>query len=114
MLVFFHDLPWRLDHKPVRAVLGYGTSYVGQRPLPYGDLSDVIYLSDASLGFGWSIFDVRLAAQNLFDVKYRLGEYNYASNFKTAPEPTLVPERSFTAGAPRTVLLTLSATLGGS
>jgi TonB family protein len=113
-LVFFHDLPWKLANKTVRAVLGYGTSYVGRRPLPYGALSDVIYLSDASLGFGWSIFDVRLSSQNLFDVKYRLGEYNYASNFKTAPEPTLVPERSFTAGAPRTVFLSVSATLGGS
>ena len=29
------------------------------------------------------------------------------------PAPTLAPERSFTAGAPRTVLLTLSATFGG-
>jgi TonB family protein len=113
-LVFFHDLPWKVAHRPVRATLGYGTSYVGRRPLPYGELSDIIYLSDASLGFEWSIFAVRLAAQNLFDVKYRLGEYNYASNFKTAPEPTLVPERAFTAGAPRTVFLSVSATLGGS
>jgi TonB family protein len=112
-VVLFHDLPWKLAHLPVRATLGYGTSYVGQRPLPYGATSDVIYLSDASLGFGWSIFDVRLSGQNLFDVRYRLGEYNYASNFRTAPEPTLVPERSFTAGAPRTVFLSLSATLGG-
>jgi hypothetical protein len=112
--VVFHDLPWRLRHEPVRAVAGYGVSYVGRRPLLYGERSDVIFLSDVSLGVAWTIFDVRLAAQNLFDVRYRLGEYNYASNFNTAPEPTLVPERSFTAGAPRTVMLTVAATLGGS
>ena len=112
--VLFHDLPWKLASLPVRATLAYGTSYVGRRPLPYGDTSDIIYLSDLSLGFAWSIFNVRLASQNLFDVRYRLGEYNYASNFKTAPEPTLVPERSFTAGAPRTVFLSVAATLGGS
>jgi outer membrane receptor protein involved in Fe transport len=88
-------------------------SYVGRRPLPYGQLSDLYFLSDASLGLAWSIWNARLEGQNLFDAKYRLGEYNYASNFnKYLPEPTLAPERSFTAGAPRTVLLTLSVTLG--
>jgi hypothetical protein len=56
---------------------------------------------------------VRLSGQNIFDAKYRLGEYNYASDFHSAPEPTLVPQRHFTAGAPRTVFLSVSATLGG-
>jgi hypothetical protein len=111
---FFHDLPWKIDHKPVRATVAYGVSYVGRRPLPYGDLSDIIFLSDASVGFGWSIWGLRLFGQNLFDAKYRLGEYNYASDFRSLPAPTLAPERSFTAGAPRTVFLSLSATLGGS
>ena len=113
--VLFHELPWRFGHKPIRATLGYGVSYVGRRPLPYGDVSDVIFLSDASLGVGWSVWNVRLVAQNLLDSRYRLGEYNYASDFhKLLPEPTLAPERSFTAGAPRTIMLSLSATLGGA
>jgi iron complex outermembrane recepter protein len=110
----FHDLPWQLAHAPVRATVGYGVSYIGRRPLPFGDVSDIVFLSDASIGLGWAVWNVRLAAQNLFDSKYRLGEYNYASNFgKLLPEPTLAPERSFTAGAPRTVMLSISATLGG-
>ncbi|HEY6458628.1 MAG TPA: TonB-dependent receptor plug domain-containing protein, partial [Polyangiaceae bacterium] len=112
---FFADLPWHLAHQAVRATLGYGVSYVGRRPLPYGDVSDVIFLSDASFGLGWTIWNARLSAQNLFDTRYRLGEYDYPSSFgKYLPGPTLAPERSFTAGAPRTVLLTLSATVGGS
>ncbi|MGO9714404.1 MAG: TonB family protein [Polyangiaceae bacterium] len=111
--VVFDDLPWRIDHKPVRATIAYGVSYVGQRPLPYGQVSDVIFISDASAGVGWSIFNVRLSAQNLFNAKYKLGEYNYASDFHSQAEPTLAPERSFTAGAPQTVMLSLSATLGG-
>ena len=110
----FHDLPWRIDHKPIRGTIGYGVSYVGRRPLPYSELSDVIFISDASAGLGWSIFNVRLAAQNLFDAKYKLGEYNYASDFHSQAEPTLAPERSFTAGAPQIVMLSLSATLGGA
>jgi iron complex outermembrane receptor protein len=113
-LALFHDLPWRLDHKPVRGTVGYGVSYVGKRPLPYSEFSDVTFISDASVSVGWSIWTVRLAGQNLFDAKYKLGEYNYASDFHSQAEPTLAPERSFTAGAPRMIMLSLSATLGGA
>jgi hypothetical protein len=110
----FHDLPWRIANLPIRATAGYGISYVGRRPLPYGESSDVIFLSDASVALGWSIWNVRLSALNLFDARYRLGEYNYASNFqKLLPEPTLAPERSFTAGAPQTIMMSIAATLGG-
>ncbi len=110
----FHDLPWRLAHEPIRATVGYGVSYVGKRPLPYSELSDEIFVSDASIGLGWSIWNVRVSAQNLFNAKYKLGEYNYASDFHSQPAPTLAPERSFTAGAPQQVMLSLSATLGGA
>ena len=119
---YFHNLPWKLQTKPIRAVIGYGVSYVGRRPLPYGETSDTTFVSDASAGLGWSIFNLRLSAQNLFNSEYKLGEYNYASSFCAPgsgcpgrpPEPTLAPERSFTAGAPREVMLSLSATLGGT
>ncbi len=110
----FRELPWRLDGKPVRATIGYGVSYVGKRPLPYGETSDEIFISDASAAVGWSIWNLRLTGQNLFNVRYKLGEYNYASDFHSAPAPTLAPERSFTAGAPQQIMLSLSATLGGA
>jgi hypothetical protein len=56
---------------------------------------------------------------NLLGGQYRLGEYNYASNFQpflpqTQPsEPTLAPMRQFTAGAPRGIFGTFSITFGG-
>ena len=110
----FHELPWPLDHKPVRATLGYGVSYVGRRPLPYSEFSDIIFVSDASLSLNWSIWTVRFSGQNLFDAKYKLGEYNYASDFHSQTAPTLAPQRAFTAGAPQTLMLTVAATLGGA
>ncbi len=119
---FFHDLPWKLDSLPIRGVVGYGVSYVGRRPLPFGDVGDITFLNDVSAGLHWSVFDVRLAVTNLTNSEYKLGEYNYASAF-CAPgsgcpgrpaEPTLAPERSFTAGAPRMFTLSLAATLGGT
>jgi TonB family protein len=112
-----HDLPWKLDHLPIRAQVAYGVSYVGPRPLPYGERSDIIFISDASIAAGWSLFNLRLTGQNLFDSEYKLGEYNYASYFPHAggyTQPTLAPQRSFTAGAPRQIMLVLSATFGGA
>jgi TonB family protein len=118
----FHDLPWKLAGEPVKASLGYGVSYVGQRPLPYNQLSDVIFVSDASLRLGWTIWSLELKGSNVFDARYRLGEYNYVSDFRPfqstqppqPPEPTLTPARAFTAGPPRMVFVSLSATLGGT
>ena len=121
---FFHDLPWKIDHMPLRTTVGYGISYVGPRALPYGEFSDIIFISDASLTVGWSLLNVRLSTQNLFNSEYKLGEYNYASYFPhpspgvgmhgSVPEPTLEPERSFTAGAPRQIMLSVSITLGSA
>ena len=110
----FHDLPWQLDHKPVRGTIGYGVSYVGRRPLPYSELSDVIFISDASAGVGWSIFNVRLSAQNLFNSKYKLGEYNYASDFHSQARAHARPRALVHGRSAADVMLSLSATLGGA
>ena len=56
---------------------------------------------------------VTAGIDNLFDRKYRLGEYNYESDFHSQPAPTLTPDRHFTAGAPRGIFLTLSTRFGG-
>ena len=58
-------------------------------------------------------FELSLIATNLLDTKYRLSEFTFVSDFHTQPVPTLTPARSFTAGAPRMLFLSLSATLGG-
>ena len=110
----FHDLPFRIDGKPMRGTIGYGVNYVGRRPLPYSEVSDIYFISDASAAVAWSAFTVRLAATNLFNAKYKLGEYNYASDFHSQAAPTLAPERSFTAGAPQIIMLSLAVTLGGA
>ena len=111
----FGNLPWfaaRLGGKPLRAALGTGVTYVGPRPLPYGDRSDRIFTLDGNLSVGWSFLDVALAAQNLLDARYRLGEYNYASDFHSQSFPTLVPVRHFSAGPPRTVMLSVTLNYG--
>ncbi len=110
----FARLPWRIAGGPARATLSGGVTYVGPRALPYGQVSDPIFTLDASAVLSWSRFELRLVATNLFDTRYRLGEYDFASDFHGQPQPSLVPERAFTAGAPRGLFVTLGANLGGS
>ena len=117
----FGELPWwltKLRGHPLRASLAAGFTYVGPRPLPYGERSDTIFTVDSAATIGWWFATLSLGVQNLFDTRYRLGEYNYASDFTpvthSAPFPTLVPVRQFTAGAPRTVLFSISLNYGGS
>jgi iron complex outermembrane recepter protein len=103
----FRVLPWswaRWWGKPLFASLAAGVTYVGPRPLPFGARSDTIFTIDASATLRWWIFETGISAQNLLDAKYRLGEYNYASDFHSQPFPTLVPVREFTAGPPLQIL----------
>ncbi len=109
----FHPLPWTLRGAPLRASLGAGITYVGPRPLPYGESSGDIFTIDASASLAWTNVQLRVLSTNLLDSQYRLGEYNYASDFHSQPQPTLVPDRTFTAGPPRGVFLTLGVTFGG-
>ena len=94
---------------------GAGITYVGPRPLPVrrsaaSDIFTIDASASARLGatsrFGSS-------PTNLLDTQYRLGEYNYASDFHSQPQPTLVPERTFTAGAPRGLFATFAINFGG-
>ncbi len=109
----FHELPLTMSDSPLRGSLAIGWTFVGKRALPYNQVSEVISVVDANAAVGWRGLELSLAVTNLFDSRYRLGEYNFASDFHSAPEPTLVAARAFTAGAPRGIFLSLSGNLGG-
>jgi len=121
---FFANVPWgreRLGGQAVRASASYGITYVGPRPLPYGTRSDRIFTVDGNVTLGWRALSLSASVQNLFDVRYRMAEFNYASDFRSqatsamaVPSPTLVPVRHFTAGAPRTFFLSIGWTWGGA
>jgi TonB family protein len=110
----FGPLPLRIRGDRLQGTGGLGITYVGRRALPFGERSDSIFTVDGSLDVAWRNVDVAVSALNLLDRQYRLGEYNFTSDFHSQPAPTLVPVRTFTAGAPRTVLFTVGVRLGGS
>jgi len=110
----WHSLPWSAGGVPFLAATGLGITYVGPRPLPYGERSDPIFTVDASASIAWRPLKLAVNVTNLLDSRYRLGEFNYTSDFHSQPAPTLVPARMFSAGAPRAVMITLEALVGGS
>jgi iron complex outermembrane recepter protein len=109
----FGDLPWPIAHHPVRASFGPAVTFVGARSLPSGQASEAYVLVDAALKFDWRAFELSLIATNLLDARYRLSEFTFVSDFHTQSQPTLLPERMFTAGAPRMLFLSLAITVGG-
>jgi iron complex outermembrane recepter protein len=109
--VVFGELPWQVAGRALTATTGLGITYVGPRALPYGERSDTVFTVDGSASVAWDRYKVTIKASNLLDTRYRLGEYNYASDFHSQDEPTLTIARQFTAGAPRTVLFQLEVTL---
>jgi hypothetical protein len=109
--VVFGKLPWDLDATQLAGIAGLGVSFVGPRALPYGERSDTIFTLDGNASLVWRRYTLGLLATNLLDARYRLGEYNYASDFHSQDQPTLTISRQFTAGAPRTLLLRLEVTL---
>lgn len=117
----FQELPWQWLGQRARAALGIGVTFVGPRALPFGERSDPVFTLDASATLNFSHYELGLTVTNLLGTQYRLGEYNYASDFRSAralpggasSQPTLVPERTFTAGAPRAIYGSFAINFGG-
>ncbi len=113
----FGDLPWLIDQHPVRVSFGPAVTYVGTRSLPFGESSVPYVLFDAALKFNWRWFELSFLGTNLLDTQYRLSEFTFASDFHLqgipAPGSVIPQARAFTAGAPRMLFISLSATLGG-
>jgi hypothetical protein len=109
--VVFRALPWQLGGQAPVATAGLGITLVGPRALPYGERSDPIFTIDGSASLAWARYRLGVKASNLLDTRYRLGEYNYRSDFQSQAGPTLTVARHFTAGAPRSVVFQLEVTL---
>ena len=110
----FGELPLSLAGAHPLGRVGAGVSYIGRRALPYDQQSDVLFTVDGNAGVSYRAYDLSLAVTNVLDARQRIAEFAYVSDFHSAASPTLVPARHFAAGAPRSVFLTFSVTIGGS
>jgi len=110
--VLFGRLPFSVLGTVPEATLGAGFSYVGRRPLPFDERSDVQTLLDGAAQVSWRWLTLAVTCTNLLGRDYRLGEYNYVSDFRSAGYPTLVPSRHFSAGEPRAFYGSVTVTFG--
>ena len=103
------NVPVTIQRDVLKLSAALGVQVVGQRPLPLGEVADPFALVDVALGARWRMVEVGAALQNLFDARYRSAELNYVSNFRD-PElpPSMMAARHYSAGAPRTFMLTLT------
>lgn len=111
--VLFGPLPVKIAGKRLEGSLGSGVSFVGPRPLPFSEKSEPMFLVDLGASVKWQALSFGVIATNLLDRRYRIGEFNYASDFRSQPYPTRVAARHFSAGEPRAIYGTLTVTLGG-
>jgi hypothetical protein len=95
---------------------GLGLTFIGSRPLPFGDVSRPVFLADARASVRWHALELVLDAQNLLGSQWRDGEFTFASAWDPSATASRLPSRHFTAGAPRSLFLTVELHLpvGGS
>jgi outer membrane receptor protein involved in Fe transport len=94
--------------RELSARVGSGMTYMGRRPLPYGEFGHDIFLVDCSASLRWKEFQLIVDVFNLLNANWYDGEFVYASNFHPGSSPSLIPQRHVTVGAPRTLLATLA------
>ncbi len=92
---FGKELAWKV---------GYGTTFLSSRPLPYGQTSPPVFLLDATVGVRRDWLELSVDAMNLLGARYADTEYAFVSNWQTSAVPSRVPARHITAGAPRAIL----------
>lgn len=95
----------------VTPTLGVGATLLGPRPLLYGAWSQTVFLVDARVGVRVGALELVLDVQNALDSRWRDGEFVFASNGSRSATASALPTRHFTAGAPRTLMLTLEVHL---
>ncbi len=91
-----------LFERDVTSHFGAGATYMGRRPLPYGELGHDVFLIDAGASVRWGPVSTGIDAFNLLGAEWYESELVYASAFNGAA--SLVPTRHVTVGAPRTFM----------
>jgi iron complex outermembrane receptor protein len=90
---------------------GVAASFLGPRPLPYGQTAKGFGLLDVSGGVRLRELELGLDVINLLDKRYADTELVFPSRWNTASLTSSAPARHFVPGAPRTILASLTVHL---
>jgi TonB family protein len=95
-------------HRTLQGRVGAATTFLGGRPLPYGEFGHDVFLVDARASLRLKEVELGLDVFNLLDAKWYDGEFVFASNFDQNKLASMVPARHVTTGSPRTVWVSLT------
>jgi iron complex outermembrane receptor protein len=93
---------------PAGVFASAGFTFLGPRPLPFQESSAPLALLEASVGVELGPVALSVEGANLLNLRYRDGEFVYASDFDPSGATSMIPTRHFTAGQPLTVQGTLT------
>ena len=82
---------------------------LGPRPLTYGATAGVMTVLDASAGYRWRFLDIGVSVDNALGLRWREGEYHFASHWNPERPRSEIPTIHYVAGYPFGVRLALSA-----
>jgi outer membrane receptor protein involved in Fe transport len=93
-------------HLDARA--GAGFTFLSPRPLPFGQFADPVALLDLTAGVRIGPVGLSLDVYNVLNTEYAATEYSFVSYWDTSSIPSRLPARTFSAGAPRTFVGSVS------
>jgi len=96
-----------LGRHPLRGRIGVGYTFVGQRPLRFGQEAARVNLLELNAGLSWWFLELGFQAFNLANVEYAAQEFAFESNWNPSAPPADQPVRHIAAGAPRTFLFNI-------
>jgi iron complex outermembrane recepter protein len=94
--------------RELTARLGTGVTFLSARPLPYSLSSPSVLLVDGLAALRRDWLELTLDAANVFGARYADSEYAFVSDWRTTEVPSRVPAPHITAGAPRSLIATLT------
>lgn len=104
-------LPYRLLGDVLFGHAGLGISGLSSRPLPYAGSSAPFTLIDAKGSLRWRNLEAGIELLNVLNSRYAAFAYNFSSQWDPSGPQETPPARHITAGAPRTVMVTLGVHL---
>lgn len=109
-----------LAGEAVLLTAGVGVGWLGERPIPLGEVAPQVLLLDAQVSAEWRGVELAIIGQNLTDTRWQSAVFNYASWFNSTLPESRTPQFMYAAGAPLsitgrlTVRFDETAVFGGS
>ena len=99
---------WRGSAGSPARFLSLRASWLGPRPLPFGERAEPVFLLNLVACFELGPALLRLEITNLLNTEWKDGQFAYSSSFQRDRSASELPAQHFTAGPPRRFMATLA------